>query len=208
MVYSLCKKNRAVKTFYFWWSGKISQSRISSPAQNFKVKRMVFSGGSAKSLWSLYVSGKLPAYPSPKPTFCPKWEVIVNVGLGEGRVGSFPETYYNPKCCDAVTLFRCEKQGSAHSSANQRLCFKNATFSFLKYKYTQEGVRVIIGLTGQNQSLIYGRKANVKVLNSCRQLVTVLIRLIKWGRRCAHFTPHRTPPSHHQCFVLPEFTAS
>ena len=37
--------------------------------------------------------GKLPTYPSPKPTFCPKWEVSVNVGLGEGKVGSFPETY-------------------------------------------------------------------------------------------------------------------
>ena len=32
----------------------------------------------------LYVSGKVPTYPSPKPTFCPKWEVSVNVGLGEG----------------------------------------------------------------------------------------------------------------------------
>ena len=29
-------------------------------------------------------SGKLPAYPSPKPTFCPKLEVSVNDGLGEG----------------------------------------------------------------------------------------------------------------------------
>ena len=42
---------------------------------------------------SLYVSRKLPNYPSPKPTFCPKWEVSVNVGLGEGYVGSSPETY-------------------------------------------------------------------------------------------------------------------
>ena len=33
---------------------------------------------------SLYVSGKLPTYPSPKPTFCLKSEVSVNVGLGEG----------------------------------------------------------------------------------------------------------------------------
>ena len=37
------------------------------------------------STWKkLYVSGKLPTYPSPKPTFFPKWEVSVNVGLGEG----------------------------------------------------------------------------------------------------------------------------
>ena len=32
----------------------------------------------------LYVSGKVPTYPSPKPTFCPKWELSVSVGLGEG----------------------------------------------------------------------------------------------------------------------------
>ena len=29
-------------------------------------------------------TGKLPTYPSPKPTFYPKWEVSVNVGLREG----------------------------------------------------------------------------------------------------------------------------
>ena len=34
-----------------------------------------------------------PTYPSPMSTFCPKWEVSVNVGLGEGYVGSFAETY-------------------------------------------------------------------------------------------------------------------
>ena len=39
--------------------------------------------------WSLYVSGKLPSYPSPKLTFCPKWEVSANVDLGRGRWGSF-----------------------------------------------------------------------------------------------------------------------
>ena len=44
---------------------------------------------------SLYVSGKLPTYPSLKPTFCPKWEVSINVGLGDGYVGSFPGKKYN-----------------------------------------------------------------------------------------------------------------
>ena len=33
---------------------------------------------------SLYVSGKLLTYPYPKPTFCPKWKVSVNVRLGKG----------------------------------------------------------------------------------------------------------------------------
>ena len=32
----------------------------------------------------LYVSGKLPTYPSPKPTFCSKWEASFYVTLGEG----------------------------------------------------------------------------------------------------------------------------
>ena len=44
-------------------------------------------------LGSMYISGKLTNYPSPRPTFCPKWEVKVNVRLGEGSVISFPETY-------------------------------------------------------------------------------------------------------------------
>ena len=44
-------------------------------------------------LGSIKVSRKqLPTYPSPKPTFLPEWEVSVNVSLGEGLVGSFPET--------------------------------------------------------------------------------------------------------------------
>ena len=31
-----------------------------------------------------YVSGKLPTCPFPKQKFCAKWEVSVDVGLGEG----------------------------------------------------------------------------------------------------------------------------
>ena len=33
---------------------------------------------------SHHISGKLTTYPSPKPTFCPKRDVSVNVDLGEG----------------------------------------------------------------------------------------------------------------------------
>ena len=29
---------------------------------------------------SSYVAGKVPTYPTPEPTFFPKWEVSVNVG--------------------------------------------------------------------------------------------------------------------------------
>ena len=47
---------------------------------------------------SFYIPGKLSTYPSLKPTFCPKWEVSVNVGFGEGYmyVGSFPEMFNDP----------------------------------------------------------------------------------------------------------------
>ena len=40
-----------------------------------------------------YESGKLPTYPSPKPTLTLPSHLGKNVGLGEGRVGSFPEKY-------------------------------------------------------------------------------------------------------------------
>ena len=39
---------------------------------------------------SIKVSGKLPTYPSPKPSFYPKRDVSVNVSLGEGVGGQFP----------------------------------------------------------------------------------------------------------------------
>ena len=41
---------------------------------------------------SVHVSGKLPSYPSPKPTLTPTAHLKQNVGLGEGYVGCFPET--------------------------------------------------------------------------------------------------------------------
>ena len=39
---------------------------------------------SHKKSGSMYVSGKLPTYPSPNLTFCPKREVLM-LGLGRGR---------------------------------------------------------------------------------------------------------------------------
>ena len=41
---------------------------------------------------SVKVSGKLPTYPSPNPTLILTSHFGQNVGLGEGLVGSFPET--------------------------------------------------------------------------------------------------------------------
>ena len=62
-------------------SFRVSFTFVSSPKSESPEK-----GG------ALYVS----TYPSSKPTFCPKREVSVYVGLGEGKVGSFPETYNDP----------------------------------------------------------------------------------------------------------------
>ena len=41
-------------------------------------------GGLGGQFKSLYVSGKLPTYPSPKPTLTPTSHLGQNVGLGEG----------------------------------------------------------------------------------------------------------------------------
>ena len=62
--------NRCLYTLGFIESYKIILTSLSDPS----------SGG----MRSLYVSGKLPTYPSPKPTFWPKWALSVNVGLVEG----------------------------------------------------------------------------------------------------------------------------
>ena len=46
-----------------------------------------------RNFGSLYVSWKLPTYPSPKPTLMLTSHLGKNnVDLGEGQVGSFPET--------------------------------------------------------------------------------------------------------------------
>ena len=45
----------------------------------------------------MYVSGKLPTYPSPNLTLILSSRFGQNVRLGEGWVGNFPETYIDPK---------------------------------------------------------------------------------------------------------------
>ena len=42
------------------------------------------------------VSGQLPTYSSPNSTIVNWWQVTVNVGLGEGWVGSCPDTDIDP----------------------------------------------------------------------------------------------------------------
>ena len=54
-------------------------------AQKEKIKK------NGELFGTIQVTGKLPTYPSPKPTFCRKSETSVSVDLGEGQVGSFSE---------------------------------------------------------------------------------------------------------------------
>ena len=65
-------------------------------------------------LGSVYVPGKLPTYPvypSPKSTFCPKWKVSVNVGLGEG----YP-ALNNPAQHVCVTTWTCREITSINNT--------------------------------------------------------------------------------------------
>ena len=49
---------------------------------NYHKKELVIKEGWYCLNKSIYISGKIPTYPSPKITFCPKWEVSVNVSRG------------------------------------------------------------------------------------------------------------------------------
>ena len=68
---------------YHYFKKYVTDCTIITPSLTFQVVGYMWLVGG--ELGSLYVSGKLPTYPSPNPTFCLKWEVSVNVGLGEGR---------------------------------------------------------------------------------------------------------------------------
>ena len=50
----------------------------------YDVKQISPGSTNHNTFESLHVSGKLPTYAFPKPTFCSTWEVSVSVGLGEG----------------------------------------------------------------------------------------------------------------------------
>ena len=84
----LCQKDgrqRYRQCFHLTWTGLTSCScHWSSTNQSNHVTNATF-----KHMFLIRetICNKLKVawtYPSPKPTFCPKWEVSVNVGLGEG----------------------------------------------------------------------------------------------------------------------------
>ena len=73
------------------WFARVINWRFRSVAKSANKIRglLVFVNSEIIVTGSIKVSGKLPTYPSPKPSFCPKWD---NVGFGEGQVVSYPET--------------------------------------------------------------------------------------------------------------------
>ena len=75
-------------------------------------------GGGNENVCARAFLGKLPTYPSPKTTFCPKWEESIIVGLGEGWVGSFPEKCdpHNNLCTNMATLSLVRRYSFAFTS--------------------------------------------------------------------------------------------
>ena len=74
------------------------------------------SGSRQQTVWSLYVYGRLPTYPSPKPTSA----LTSHLGqmLVRGRVGGqFPQTYNNPSLIVPVREIEviCRKSRKSHT---------------------------------------------------------------------------------------------
>ena len=74
--------NKALRDF--WSNIKFSLwfTRAYTQQTGGKIKQLLRCHSEAL-FRSLYVSGKLLTYPSPEPTFCPKWEVSVTVKPGQ-----------------------------------------------------------------------------------------------------------------------------
>ena len=112
---------------------------------------------------SLCVSGKLPTYPSLKPTFCPKWEVSVNVGLGEGwKGGKFPRNVWWWKL--GHTNCFAEAEGSL-TSGHYVACVASVS---VRLRSTERGTRVK-GRAKNGVSERAGRGWGRKEGNACRQ---------------------------------------
>ena len=76
--------------------------------------------------------------PPPKPTFCPKREISVNISLGEGpgKVGSFPETY-QWSVVNRVPYFKRNHCSRIRREKNSRMPKLNYTSPLRKKKIKQ-----------------------------------------------------------------------
>ena len=64
----------------------------------------------SKVYGSISVSGQLPTYPSPNSTTVNWQQVKVNVGLGEGQVGSYLDTDVDPGLLGYMQALRAEER--------------------------------------------------------------------------------------------------
>ena len=79
--------------------------------------------GQTRDVGSIYVSGKLPTYPSPKSTLTLTSHLGQNVGLGEGKVDSFSETYIDLRCTRFKLVISCLSPHSVSPPCQPALCF-------------------------------------------------------------------------------------
>ena len=80
---------------------------------------------SNKIMGSISVSGQLPTYPSPNPTFTLTCYQLTNVGLGEGQVGSCPDTDIDPNNASNSLTLRGDKHVTSpyniHTLSNKQV---------------------------------------------------------------------------------------
>ena len=103
---------------------------LTTTATTFFIYCMYKTEVQGKKTGSVEVSGKLPAYPSPKPTFSLTSHLGQHVDLGEGYVGSFPKTKIDPKNICQDSLVR-----SDHINRLEGLLRKKGFFSKVDTEY-------------------------------------------------------------------------
>ena len=101
------KGRRSLGPWQLLWKKPPLETRVRSPQ---------WDGLQAHSKGSLYVSWNLPIYPSPESTLKLASHLGQNVGLGEGRVGTFTKTYFT---CSILT-----DQGLITETKANSLCSK------------------------------------------------------------------------------------
>ena len=99
-----CRKTTLTRTCWFhWFDCPQAKTILVGEQQTWICKSKITKVNSSEkeltrvrfcSVWlisrlvfakvSIEVTGKLPTYPSPNPTFCPKWELSVHFDLGKG----------------------------------------------------------------------------------------------------------------------------
>ena len=127
----------------------------------------------------MYVSGKLPTYPCPNLTFCPKRELSVNVRFGEGQVGSFPETYIDPQeLCFSVTVSG-RRSGLIHWPPARSSCLGLSPGQ-------GRALRCVLG----QDTLLSQCLSSPRSINGCQQTVGAAIS----SRESSKYTP--------TCFML------